>query len=100
MEETELVVCINSRDIFIECCYYSGGYTLELYRRIYDIKLYEAATGFVVAHTTIQGSMPEPCGFSEFFIETNDKVKKRWVSEERSESHYAEFEAWLKPYVE
>jgi hypothetical protein len=89
--ETQLVVCVGEeREIKIETCEYMIGPDIIRYRYSLDIKLREAKTGKIINATTLDGSLPRACEFSEPYSLT--RLEGSHVS-------FDQVQEWLRRYV-
>jgi hypothetical protein len=89
-EQTQLVACIDEKDVRVELCEYSGP-DIKRLRPDIEMTLVVAKTGEIIARHTFQGEEPRSCGYSEDYDLTELRGEK---------PDYEPARAWLQGYVE
>lgn len=64
VSRVELVLCMERRQTVVQVCRYVGP-SITRYRYRWAARLLEARTARVLVETSVQGSPPRPCGYSE-----------------------------------
>ncbi|MEX2162449.1 MAG: hypothetical protein WD751_11125 [Anaerolineales bacterium] len=64
-DQVELVACLESSEVMIQTCSYTGGGSIARYRYDLSAQIIEAQSGRLVAERVFQGSEPRECGLTE-----------------------------------
>lgn len=88
--ETQQVVCVHKGTKSLETCRYSGGPPVTRYQYYVQVELREAKTGKLIQKTTLYGSEPIKCRWSEEIPLT---------ALYGSEVSFGQLKDWLQKYV-